>query len=175
MHIGERYSYLTNVSKSGSKETLVKAGGEFRIVAANLLWMKVADRYHHQYLSKGGQWDKNESLLPLLKTIIELDPHFVQAYMMMGGTILPRTGHIEEGKRILSQGIKNNPNEWELYREMAMLYAWNEKKPVEALPYAQEGLAQTKDDFSRNIMSRLCHTLEEQINHLNVGKRSKAS
>ena len=59
----------------------------------------------------------------------------------MGGTILPRTGRLAEGERVLAQGIKNNPNDWEMYREMAMLYAWTEHKPALALPYAQAGLA----------------------------------
>ena len=42
-----------------------------------------------------------------------------------------------------------------------MLYAWTERKPVLALPYAQAGLAQANDDFSRNLMGRLCRTLTD--------------
>ena len=111
----------------------------------------------------GGDWEKNESLLPLLQTIITLDPHFVEAYQLMGGTILPKTGRIAQGRAVLAQGIKNNPYDWEMYREMAMLCAWTEHKPDEALPYAQAGLRQADDDFSRHLMTLLCHTLQKRI------------
>lgn len=142
---------------------VAEAAGEFRVVAANMLWDRVVDHYHHQYMAQGGDWEKNESLLPLLQNIIALDPHFVEAYELMGGTILPKTGHIAEGEVILAQGIKNNPYDWEMYREMAMLYAWTEHKPDAALPYAQEGLKQADDAFSVHLMTLLCHTLRERI------------
>ena len=161
--VGEARGYLVSAAKEGRNAAVSRAAGEFRIVAANLLWAKVVDHYHHQYIADGGDWSKNESLLPLLKTITELDPHFTQAYQLMGGTILPRTGRAAEGERVLAQGLKNNPNDWEMYREMAMLYAWTEHRPAWALPYAQAGLAQANDDFSRHLMGMLCGTLKDEI------------
>jgi len=155
--------YLVDASKSGQRQAVLQAAGEFRVVAANMLWAKVVDHYHHEFMAKGGEWDKNPSLLPLLNTIIELDPHFTQAYEMMGGTLLPKLGRLDEGRRILAKGIKNNPNDWELDREMAMLYAWRERRPADALPYAQAGLANAPDNFSKNIMGKLCTTLRRQI------------
>lgn len=158
--------YLVASADQGKNAALAQAGGEFRIVAANLLWGKVIDHYHHQYMAQGGDWSKNESLLPLLQTIITLDPHFVQAYELMGGAILPRTGHAAEGEKVLSQGIARNatdPQEWELCREMAVLLAATEHKPSQALPYAQKGLALANDDFSRNLMTKLTHTLRGQV------------
>jgi hypothetical protein len=155
--------YLVDPAKAGGKAALMQAAGEFRVVAANLLWDKVVDRYHHRYMQSGGEWDKNVTILPILRSIVDLDPHFVQAYELMGGIILPRTGHLVEGQQVLAEGIKRNPNEWELYREMAMLYGWTEKRPADALPYAQAGLAQCPDDFSRNLMTRLVNTLQRQI------------
>ena len=140
---GLAQGYLVTSAAQGKNAALAQAGGEFRIVAANLLWSKVIDHYHHQYMADGGDWSKNESLLPLLQTIITLDPHFVQAYEIMGGAILPRTGHVAEGEKVLAAGHRqqrNDPKEWELYREMAMLLAYTEHKPAEALPYAEKGL-----------------------------------
>ena len=164
------------LAPSGDKNAaLVQAAGEFRIVAANMLWAKVVDHYHHQYMADGGDWSKNASLLPLLQAIIALDPHFVEAYELMGGTILPRLGRVAEGQVILEKGIKNNPYDWEMYREMAMLYAWTQHRPQEALPYAQAGLAQADDDFSRRLMTRLCATLHRQIrNRAKTPKRDSA-
>lgn len=159
--VGLAQGYL---APSGDKNAaLVQAAGEFRIVAANILWAKVVDHYHHQYMADGGDWSKNASLLPLLQAITALDPHFVEAYELMGGTILPRLGRVEEGQAVLARGLKNNPYDWEMYREIAMLYAWTQHKPQDALPYAEKGLAQADDDFSRRLMSRLCQTLHRQI------------
>ncbi len=164
--VGQAQGYLS--AGTGRNAAVAQAAGEFRVVAANLLWAKVVDHYHHQFLADGGTYDKNVSLLPLLQTIITLDPHFAEAYELMGGTILPRTGREAQGKAVLRQGIKNNPDEWEMYRELALLYAWNDHQPQAALPLAQRGLAEatrvTDDDgFARNLMTRLCDTLRRQV------------
>ncbi len=152
---------------------MAEAAGEFRVVAANLLWARVVDHYHHQYLAEGGDWSRNVSLLPLLHTIVMLDPHFTEAYELMGGTILPRTGREAEGKAVLAEGIRSNPNEWELYREIAVLYGWNDHQPAAALPYARQGLAQasrvTDDDgFSRRLMTKMCTALQQQVHDLDA-------
>jgi len=157
------------LAANGSRNSaLAQASGEFRVVAANVLWARVVDHYHHQYMADGGDWSRNVSLLPLLHTIVLLDPHFTEAYELMGGTILPRTGREAEGKAVLAQGIRNNPDDWEMYREMAMLYAWNDKEPAAALSYAQRGLVQARlvtDDegFARRLMAGLCVTLQRQV------------
>lgn len=174
---GLAQGYLVTSAAQGRNAALAQAGGEFRIVAANLLWSKVIDHYHHQYMAQGGDWSKNESLLPLLQTILTLDPHFVQAYELMGGAILPRTGHVAQAEKVLAQGIARNVGdgqEWELCREMAMLLAATEHKPAEALPYATEGLALANDDFSRNLMTKLTHTLRDQAAEAGRAKRPGA-
>lgn len=158
-----RQGYLVSSLQSDQNGALTQASGEFRIVAANLLWSKVLDHYHHQYMADGGSWNKNENLLPLLKTIITLDPHFSEAYQIMGYSILPSLGREAEGKAILARGIKSNPNDWELYRDMAMLCAVQEKRPDTALPFAEAGLRCANDDFSKQLMSKLCVTLQGRV------------
>jgi len=160
---GRVQGYLVTTAAQGRNAALAQAGGEFRVVAANLLWDKVVDHYHHQYMAQGGDWAKNASLLPLLQTTITLDPHFVQAYQIMGATILPHIGQVERGKKVLADGIAHNPNSWELYRDMAMTLSWTQRYPTQALPYAEKGLTCADDDFSRSLMTKLCHTLHAQI------------
>ena len=156
---GLKQGYLVSSADAGKNAALAQAGGEFRIAAANLIWDKVIDHYHHQFMAQGGDWSKNESLLPMLQLIITLDPHFVQAYQLMGGAILPKTGHVAEGEKVLADGIKHNPNDWELDREMAMLLSFTEHKPAAALPYAEAGLKNADDDFSVHLMTKLCQSL----------------
>ncbi len=160
---GLAQGYLVTTAADGKNAALAQAGGEFRIAAANLIWDKVVDHYHHQFMAQGGDWSKNESLLPMLQLIITLDPHFVQAYQLMGGAILPKTGHLAEGQRVLAEGIKHNPNAWELDREMAMLLSFTEHHPAAALPYAEAGLKSADDDFSVNLMTKLCATLRRDM------------
>ncbi len=74
---GQAQGYLVSSASAGKNAALAQAGGEFRIAAANLIWDKVIDHYHHQFMAQGGDWSKNESLLPMLQLIITLDPHFV--------------------------------------------------------------------------------------------------
>lgn len=164
--VGQAQGYLSAGTERNA--AVAQAAGEFRVVAANLLWAKVVDHYHHQFMAEGKPFDQNVSLLPLLQTIIILDPHFTEAYELMGGTILPRTGREAQGKAVLTQGIKNNPDDWEMYREMALLYAWNDHQPQAALPFAQQGLTEaarvTDDDgFARQLMTRLCDTVHRQV------------
>ena len=156
---GQAQGYLVTSAADGKNAALAQAGGEFRIAAANLIWDKVIDHYHHQFMAQGGDWSKNESLLPMLQLIINLDPHFTQAYQLMGGAILPRTGHVAEGEKVLADGIKHNPNDWEMDREMALLLSYTEHKPAAALPYAEAGLKNADDAFSVHLMTRFCHTL----------------
>ena len=160
---GQAQGYLVSTASAGRNAALAQAGGEFRIAAANLIWDKVIDHYHHQFMAQGGDWAKNESLLPMLQLIITLDPHFTQAYQLMGGAILPRTGRIAEGQRVLAEGIRHNPNDWEMDREMAMLLSYTEHQPAAALPYAQAGLKNADDDFSIHLMTKLCHTLRRDM------------
>ena len=82
---------------------------------------------------------------------------------------------------MLTRGLKNNPNDWEMYREMAILYAWTERKPALALPYAQAGQVQVTEGYARHLMSHddyvfahnlmggLCRTLEDQVRHGGAG------
>jgi hypothetical protein len=160
---GQAQGYLVSSAADGKNAALAQAGGEFRIAAANLIWDKVIDHYHHQFMAQGGDWSKNESLLPMLQLIITLDPHFVQAYQLMGGAILPRTGRVAEGQKMLAEGIRHNPNDWELDREMAMLLSYTEHQPAAALPYAEAGLKNADDDFSIHLMTKLCHTLRRDM------------
>ncbi len=94
----------------------------------------------------------------------------------MGGAILPKTGHVAEGEKVLETGIAQNRNtekEWELCKETAILVAATEHQPGRALPYAEMGREQAKlardeqtgkpDAFPVQLMTRLCRTLQRDI------------
>jgi hypothetical protein len=147
-----------------SMEAVVHAADEFRIVVANLLWIKVVDHYHHQFLAKGGAWNHNTALMPYLRMIVWLDPHFIEAYEV-GGSILAATHRYKDCDDYLGQGTRSNLNSWQLYYDRAMLHAWYEKSPSSALPFAQHALDSATDPFDHQRIRRFCDTLvreEEQ-------------
>ncbi|HEY3328400.1 MAG TPA: hypothetical protein VGK19_00120 [Capsulimonadaceae bacterium] len=144
-----------------SSEAVTHALGEFRIVAANLIWLNVVDRYHHEFMEQGGSWEKNVALLPYLRMLVLLDPHFIEAYDT-ASNILAATGHISEGEQFLKEGISHNPKNAQLYYDMAIMEAWFRNDAKAALPYA---LAAEKyaDDESSKRLHIMVRTLEDDI------------
>lgn len=134
--------------------------GEFRVVFANLLWIK-AENYHHEYLDKGGAWTKNEELLGLINLITNIDPRFVEAYST--GAMMYASGQDNPRKaaKFLQQGIDNNPNSSELHETMALLYARHLNKPDKAVPYAKLAVKHAQDDWNRERLTRMLNTIEE--------------
>lgn len=158
--VGVQEGYLAKSDgKTISGAAVAHAAGEFRIVAANLLWMNVVEHYHHQYMASGGDWIKNQSILPYLRMITWLDPHCWEAYDV-GEGILTELHRDKEAKDFLSEGIRNNPRTWELYNDYALYYAWYHKDAKDALPWAQRAEAVADDPLYRHRMDMFCHTLK---------------
>lgn len=142
--------------------TVLAMAGQFRIVFANLLWIKV-DQYHHEYIEHHGDWAKDTDLLPLLRMITWLDPHFVQAYQVAGFMLSARLNRFEHAQQILWEGIQNNPKSHELYEEMGMAVIRATRNYREAYPYLTKALALAQDEFDRQRLQRLCQTVRRKI------------
>jgi hypothetical protein len=145
------------------------AAGEFRIAAANLIWLNVVDHYHHQYIAHGGDWSRNKSVLPLIHMIVILDPHFIQAYDV-GSLVLCQLNQFDEAKSFLKQGVDANPTDWSLPYDEAMLYAWYERNPSAALPYAIQADSRATDPFDKHRLDMFCNTLSSDVRaHIKTG------
>lgn len=92
----------------------------FRKLVADMLWLKV-DEYWHLGLV--------ERMLPMMQTVVALDPHFIEAYALGGWHLAynvavmfssqeERQKYIDQGIEFLEQGIKNNPRSSKLYAEL---------------------------------------------------------
>jgi hypothetical protein len=139
-----------------------KLAGEFRVVFANLLWIK-ADKYHHEYIQRDPNWCNNKELLGLFNMIVALDPRFVEAYS--SGTCILLYGYHDTPKAVayLRNGITANPKSMELNELAAVLYARKLDDPVKALPFAQRAVRFATDDFYRTVARRTLHTVERMI------------
>ncbi|MER3474468.1 MAG: hypothetical protein C4335_10655 [Armatimonadota bacterium] len=142
--------------------TVLAMAGQFRIVFANLLWIKV-DQYHHEYIEHHGDWAQDTDLLPLLRSITWLDPHFVQAYQVAGFMLSARLHRFEHARQILEEGIRNNPKSSELYEEMGMAILRAKRNYREAYPYLSKALSLAQDEFDRQRLQRFCQTLRRKI------------
>ncbi len=131
--------------------------GEFRVVFANLLWIK-AEQYHHEYLIKHRRWTENKDLMSLLEIITTLDPHFVEAYEV-GAYILAK-GYKDPRRAVayLNRGIAYNPDAWELHNIAAvMLVRLGDLES--ALKHARLASALCRDPFYKTRNLRLVQSI----------------
>jgi len=157
-----------------SASVLWQLAGEFRHVFANLLWIKV-DRYHHELQEHQKSLEADSELMPMIRIITWLDPHFVEAYGV-GGWLL--TGYLhrpEEGRAFLEEGIAHNPGRWELYESMGWYYLKVRRDPERALQIFRKALEYPIEGFDRERLSKLCENLKKnrgwiQKNMLKSGK-----
>ncbi len=149
-------------SDNAALRTVMAMAGQFRVVFANLLWIKV-DQYHHEYIEHHGDWSRDTDLLPLLRMITRLDPHFVQAYQVAGFMLSGSLHRYEHARQLLLEGIGNNPNSFELYEEMGMAIIRGTKNYREAYPYFVKALSLAKDEFDRNRLRRFCQTVQRKM------------
>ena len=142
--------------------TVLAMAGQFRIVFANLLWIKV-DKYHHEYIEHHGNWAENSDILPLLRMITWLDPHFIQAYQVAGFMLSGNLKRYDFARQLLAEGIRNNPRSSELHEEMGMAIIRATHNYREAYPYLARALELSTDDFDRQRLERFCHTVRREI------------
>lgn len=154
------------VEPADNVSAVYKLAGEFRVVFANLLWIK-ADRYHHEYIQRDPNWCNNKELLGLFNMITALDPKFVEAYST--GTYILYYGYHDTAKALayLKNGITNNPKSMELNELAAVLYAYKLHDPQKALPFAQRAVRFAPDDFYRNVAKRTLSSVERMIKEKN--------
>lgn len=136
--------------------------GQFRTVAANLLWIK-ADDYHHEFIKANPHWSQNEEILPLMRMITWLDPNFVQAYTAGAWMLGIYMEKPEQGMEFLEEGIRNNPNSSEMYETKALM-VWRTQGDIRAaLKELKKAEALATNRFDRDRLAESVRTVEAQI------------
>lgn len=137
----------------------------FRKMAANLLWLQV-DTYFHS--------GENHLLLPTLRTVVALDPQFVEAYRIgawhmsfnitakmdptpeaakvysrrFDAYVGTRETYIYEGIDLLKLGIKNNSRNYALYFDLGfMIYSEKLMDYENAAKYLKEAVRYRHEPF----------------------------
>ncbi len=150
-----------------SSSALLDILGEVRYTAAAMLWMKT-DYYHHEYEFSGKPLSQNEAIMPLIRLITLLDPHFVQAYDFGAYHLAVDLKRHKESMQFLEEGLANNPNSFDLNWEYGFLKYRDEdyKTALKYLLKARENRAQRTPVYSDWIKvvwvnSRICDCLKK--------------
>lgn len=129
-----RMRMKTDDSSKESKELLVQLPGQFivasfagfREVVAGALWIR-ADEFFHE-----GQY---QAIIPLVRLVTWLDPHNIDVYTtgawhldynFVDRNQMSDKRYIPASVALLNEGIKNNPNIYDLYFELGWTH-YNKK------------------------------------------------
>lgn len=118
-----------------SREVLATALMGLREVAASLLWLKIEDYFHS---------GEHEKIAPLIRIITWLDPHFIEAYSSGAWQLAWNSEDwrlIPSAEEFLKEGIKNNPDKYELYADMGWLYYDKVKDYEKAIEWYKKAAA----------------------------------
>lgn len=136
--------------------------GEFRVVAANLLWVKT-DEYNHEYETRHASSLENRELIGMCQLITRLNPRFEQAYLV--GAMIYRKGDKDPRKaeNYLRLGLKYLPSSWEIPRDLAIVEGIDYKNMRAALPYARLAYRNATDPFYKGSLLKMIKAIEQQI------------
>lgn len=149
----------TRPAEKKGDSVIIALAGQFRVVFANLLWIKL-DQYHHEHIAHGGDWAKDTNAAALSRIITKLDPHFAEAYAS-GARILLTLGKKNEARAYLQEGIDNNPNSLMLHDEMGTMLARHFKDYKGALYHFRRAYILAGDDeWQHRRLGRLIKTVE---------------
>ncbi|MGB2599666.1 MAG: hypothetical protein WBB86_05035 [Candidatus Omnitrophota bacterium] len=68
------------------------------------------------------QGDQVKEIVPWLYYAAEIDPHNVLAYTLTGFYLCDRLGKIDQGIAFLREGLRKNPDSWEINAELGRVY-----------------------------------------------------
>jgi tetratricopeptide (TPR) repeat protein len=83
----------------------------------------------HAHLEKDG--DERE-ILPWLRLSAELDPQRVETYTISSYWLRSRLKKVDEAEKFLREGLRKNPDSYEIYFELGRIYNENRREPARA-------------------------------------------
>lgn len=118
---GDEVLYLS------SGETIRKLSLGLEGLAANVYWIRTLQYFGRKMIDSGKPLSATTTqdidmplLAPLLNIVVTLDPRHIPAYRF-GAIFLPERD-VPAAIALLEKGIRENPNEWRLYQDLAYIY-----------------------------------------------------
>jgi hypothetical protein len=97
--------------------------GQIRGLLADYLWLRV-DEYAHRRRFADGDINRgdDEAIMPLVRLITWLDPHYVSAYALGGQWLAFHFARPREAVTFYDEGIRNNPQSGDLLTGVALVH-----------------------------------------------------
>jgi hypothetical protein len=124
--------------------------GQIRGLLADFLWLRV-DEYQHRRRIVNGDLLRadDEALMPLVRLITWLNPHFTDAYALGGQWLAFHFGRPREAVAFYEEGIRNNPRDAELLTGAAWVYWRLLHDPAKGAARAEQAARVTDDDIAK--------------------------
>jgi hypothetical protein len=124
--------------------------GQIRGLLADFLWLRV-DEYQHRRRIVNGDLLRadDEALMPLVRLITWLNPHFTDAYALGGQWLAFHFGRPREAAAFYEEGIRNNPLDAGLLTGAAWVYWKFLHDPATAAARAERASRVTEDDLAK--------------------------
>lgn len=131
----QRWIDRSSPRESVSEETLYFASGRtikrislgLDALAADLYWIRTVQYFGRKVIDSGKPASsaatkdiRMDLLAPLLNIVVSIDPHHIPAYHF-GAMFLPERD-LPAATALLEKGIRENPNLWRLYQDLAYIY-----------------------------------------------------
>ncbi|MCK5598044.1 hypothetical protein KAI78_00285 [bacterium] len=135
---------------------------------AEFLWNRI-DIYHHMWEFSGKAANSEKSSLFLMKYAVMIDPHFVKAYSMGAFLLYRHWGKKDQGRDFLMEGIRNNPQSWELWKDMTLYTFFILEDPEKTVATGSRAIKYIKPEFLEEpefitfvrVMASSCLTIEQ--------------
>ncbi len=144
-------------AQSGGRDWIERFGSHFLVT-------------EHSHLEK----DNAREILPWLKLSAEMDPHHIESYVTAGYWLRKRLGKPDEAERFLREGLRENPDSYEILFELGALYDQSKNDaPVARRLWemalekwaTQEQAHQKPNELTKiEILGQLAHLEERQGN-----------
>ncbi|HLW48974.1 MAG TPA: hypothetical protein VKW09_14570 [bacterium] len=131
---------------SGAAMIVRGFAGQIRGLLADFLWLRVDEYAHRRRLINGDiNRSDDEAILPLVRLITWLDPHYVNAYALGGQWLAFHFGKPREAVAFYDEGIRNNPRAADLLTGAAFIH-WKLLHDNAAAAARVEQAAEITDD-----------------------------
>jgi hypothetical protein len=134
------------VQFSGAAIVVRGFAGQIRGLLADFLWLRVDEYAHRRRLVDGDiNRSDDEALMPLVRLITWLDPHYVNAYALGGQWLAFHFGKPRQAVAFYDEGIRNNPRAADLMTGVAFVH-WKLLHDNAAAAARVEQAAEITDD-----------------------------
>jgi len=114
---------IEDVLYISSPKVIHDASLGFDGLMACLYWTRTVQYFGHRHYNLEGSYNE---LAPLLEITTTLDPHMLPAYQFGASFLAPKppggAGQPDRAIRLMEYGIAHNPDDWQLYYNLAFVY-----------------------------------------------------